>query len=73
MRTDAVRHPGLTERFPAFRNLKVKGRERRIPLVRQLSELECGAACLAMVLGYYGKPLRLEEVRQAMGAARDGV
>ncbi|HZH16795.1 MAG TPA: peptidase domain-containing ABC transporter [Archangium sp.] len=73
MRTDAVRHPGLTERFPAFRNLQVRGRERRIPLVRQLSEIECGAACLAMVLGYHGKPMRLEEVRQAMGAARDGV
>ncbi|WNG48495.1 peptidase domain-containing ABC transporter [Archangium minus] len=73
MRTEPVRHPGLTERFPAFRNLRVKGRERRIPLVRQLSELECGAACLSMVLGYHGKPVRLEELRQAMGAARDGV
>ncbi|WNG15416.1 peptidase domain-containing ABC transporter [Cystobacter fuscus] len=73
MRTEAARHPGLTERFPAFRNLHVKGRERRIPLVRQLSETECGIASLAMVLGYHGKPVRLEEVRQAMGAARDGV
>ncbi|WP_257459125.1 peptidase domain-containing ABC transporter [Archangium lipolyticum] len=73
MRTEPARHPGLTERFPAFRNLHVRGRERRIPLVRQLSEIECGAACLAMVLGYHGKPVRLEEVRQAMGAARDGV
>jgi len=73
MRTEAARHPGLTERFPAFRNLHVKGRKRRIPLVRQLSEIECGAACLAMVLGYHGKEVRLEEVRQAMGAARDGV
>jgi len=73
MRTEAARHPGLTERFPAFRNLHVRGRKRRIPLVRQLSEIECGAACLAMVLGYHGKEVRLEEVRQAMGAARDGV
>ncbi|HEX8818838.1 MAG TPA: peptidase domain-containing ABC transporter [Archangium sp.] len=73
MRTEAARRPGLTERFPAFRNLHVKGGKRRIPLVRQLSEIECGAACLAMVLGYHGKQVRLEEVRQAMGAARDGV
>ncbi len=73
MRTEAARHSGLTERFPAFRNLHIKGRKRRIPLVRQLSEIECGAACVAMVLGYHGKQVRLEEVRQAMGAARDGV
>ncbi|HLK99989.1 MAG TPA: peptidase domain-containing ABC transporter [Myxococcaceae bacterium] len=64
--------PGLADRFPALRNLAT-GRKGRVPLVRQLSEIECGAACLAMVLGYHGKPTRLEEVRQVMGAARDGV
>jgi ABC-type bacteriocin/lantibiotic exporter with double-glycine peptidase domain len=69
----SARQPGLAERFPALRNLQVKGRQHRIPLVRQLSEIECGAACLTMVLGYHGKQVRLEEVRQSMGAARDGV
>ncbi|HLM45797.1 MAG TPA: ABC transporter transmembrane domain-containing protein, partial [Myxococcaceae bacterium] len=64
--------PGLADRFPALRNLAT-GRKGRVPVVRQLSEIECGAACLAMVLGYHGKPTRLEEVRQVMGAARDGV
>lgn len=63
---------GLADRFPALRNLqtRIKG---RIPLIRQLSETECGAACIAMVLGYHGRPVRLEEVRQSMGVARDGV
>ncbi|ATB32680.1 peptidase domain-containing ABC transporter [Melittangium boletus] len=73
MGTEARQPPGLTERYPALRDLHDKGRERRIPLVRQLTEIECGAACLAMVLGYEGRQVRLEEVRQAMGAARDGV
>jgi ATP-binding cassette subfamily B protein len=72
MRTAEAKTPGLADRFPALRNLhtRVKG---SIPLVRQLSETECGAACIAMVLGFHGKPMRLEQVRQAMGVARDGV
>ncbi len=73
MRTaETTKTPGLAERFPALRNLATRSRG-RVPLVRQLSEIECGAACLAMVLGHHGKPTRLEEVRQVMGAARDGV
>ncbi|WP_224241416.1 peptidase domain-containing ABC transporter [Hyalangium gracile] len=72
MRTAEANVVGLADRFPALRNLqaRVKG---RIPIVRQLSETECGAACIAMVLGFHGRPVRLEEVRQSMGVARDGV
>lgn len=73
MTTADVKWLGLAERFPALNNLHKPTWGKRIPLVRQLSEIECGAACLAMVLGYHGKPLRLEQVRQAMGASRDGV
>src|SRR5262249_35099913 len=34
---------------------------------------DCGAACLAMVLGYFGKPTSLSEVRDMTGAGRGGV
>jgi ABC-type bacteriocin/lantibiotic exporter with double-glycine peptidase domain len=72
MRIAETKTPGVTERFPALRQLQSRVRG-RVPLVRQLAETECGAACVAMVLGFHGRPVRLEEVRQAMGVARDGV
>ncbi len=44
----------------------------RVPVIMQLEALECGAACLAMVLAYYGKWLPLEQVRADCGVSRDG-
>jgi ATP-binding cassette, subfamily B, bacterial len=45
----------------------------RVPVKLQLSAVECGAACLAMILSYYGRPTRVVECRDAMGIGRDGV
>jgi ATP-binding cassette subfamily B protein len=45
---------------------------RRIPIVRQLSATECGAAALAMVVGYWGRHITIEELRETMCIGRDG-
>ena len=43
-----------------------------VPVIMQMEALECGAACLAMVLAYYGKWISLEQVRTDCGVSRDG-
>lgn len=45
---------------------------RRIPYVPQMEAADCGAACLAMVLGSYGRHTSLAEAREATGAGRGG-
>ena len=44
----------------------------KVPMVMQLEALECGAACLAMVLAYYEKWIPLEQVRVDCGVSRGG-
>ena len=44
----------------------------KVPMVMQLEALECGAACLCMLLAYYGKWIPLEQVRADCGVSRDG-
>lgn len=44
----------------------------KVPVIMQMEALECGAACLTMVLAYYKKWLPLEQVRMDCGISRDG-
>jgi NHLM bacteriocin system ABC transporter peptidase/ATP-binding protein len=44
----------------------------KVPVVMQMENLECGAACLAMILAFHGKWLPLEQIRSDCGVSRDG-
>jgi len=46
---------------------------RRVPLVLQTTLTDCAPACLAMILAAHGRPASLEQLREELGAGRDGV
>jgi ATP-binding cassette subfamily B protein len=60
----------LHERFPALAAL-IPGR-RRLQFVPQTAAADCGAACLAMTLGWHGKTVSLDDVRQVTGLSMHG-
>lgn len=46
---------------------------RRVPEMRQMAAAECGAACLAMILNYYGHATTIASVHERCGVGRDGL
>jgi ATP-binding cassette subfamily B protein len=47
-------------------------RGHRIPVIRQMTATDCGAAALAMVLAHHGRPVPLDEVRRILRPGRSG-
>ena len=56
-----------------WRQILARLRPRRIPVLLQLSAVECGAACLAMILSYYGRITTIADVRERCQVGRDGL
>ncbi|MBP9997111.1 MAG: NHLP family bacteriocin export ABC transporter peptidase/permease/ATPase subunit [Lachnospiraceae bacterium] len=50
----------------------VENKIAKTPVIMQMEALECGAACLAMILAYYDKWIPLEQVRVDCGVSRNG-
>ncbi len=56
-----------TRSSPATAPLRV-----RVPIMLQQASVECGAASLGMILGYYGRWVGLDRLREDCGVDRDG-
>ncbi|MEW5804552.1 MAG: peptidase domain-containing ABC transporter [bacterium] len=59
--------------WAALAALLVHLRGRRVPVILQMNEVECGAACLAMILSFYGRKTPISECRTLYGTSRNGL
>jgi ATP-binding cassette subfamily B protein len=64
--------PGFHDRRPPRpRRLSIRRRP-RFPHVRQIDEIDCGAACVAMICRYFGREVAASHIRMAVGTGADG-
>jgi ATP-binding cassette subfamily B protein len=72
-RQEAIEHYATQERkLPLLRLIAARSK-RKVPVLLQMTETECGAACLAMVLSYYGRSTTVADCRPWCAEGRGGV
>lgn len=62
-----------TDQSAAKPRKKLRRKKRRVPEMRQVTAVECGAACISMILTYYGYAASITEVLEHCGVGRDGL
>ena len=65
--------PATSTHLARLRRIFARLRPRRVPVLVQMSAVECGAACLAMILSYFGRKTTVSEVRNRCQIGRDGL
>jgi ATP-binding cassette subfamily B protein len=58
--------------WPAIRGAVKPLQRHRVPVILQMNSVECSAACLAMILSFYGRKTAISECREGLGTGRDG-
>ena len=63
----------LASAVSGFSGVAVRWRRPRVPVLLQMNVIECGAACLAMVLSYFGRESSVAECCASLGIGRNGI
>ncbi|CAK8583662.1 MULTISPECIES: peptidase domain-containing ABC transporter [Priestia] len=53
--------------------IKFSRKRKKTPVIHQMSQNECGPACLAMIMAYFGYPVSLHQLSEQCVVNRDGV
>jgi ATP-binding cassette subfamily B protein len=65
-------HGGQTHAPPPSTRRRGYHRRPRFPHVRQIDDMDCGAACVAMVCRHHGREVAPSHIRMAVGTGADG-